>query len=208
MPTSPITINTLPSAPTTLDPTNFDLRADALLSALPQMVSQINSVALTTYSNAVQSENAAAAASVSGAPTWISGGTYALYDVTYSPANDKIYRCILAVSGSTLDPSINNTNWKYVSFEKPLYYVNVASYTCQIGVKYIVKYVSGPVALQGPATANDGDSFDIVLTNGFDNNTFNPSPYTFNGVAGVCTLDNIYTAIKVQFIDGGWRVSV
>ena len=81
MPTSPITINTLPSAPTTLDPTNFDLRADALLSALPQMVSQINSVALTTYSNAVQSENAAAAASVSGAPTWISGGTYALYEM-------------------------------------------------------------------------------------------------------------------------------
>lgn len=208
MSSSPITITPLPPAPTTLDPTNFDSKADALLSSLPQMVTEMNSVAATTYSNALNAENAAATASVSGAPNWVSGNNYTLYTVVFSPITEKIYRCILTINGGTTDPSADPTHWKLVNFDSPIVYVNTSTVTCQLGYKYVIKYAGGSVSITGPASASDGDYFEIVLINTRTDNTFNPTPYTLNGVSGVCTLDNAYLAIKLQMLDGGWRISV
>ncbi|RAK68828.1 hypothetical protein [Phenylobacterium kunshanense] len=65
MPTAPTPIAALPTpVPTTADPANFDTRADALLEAMPDMVTEMNSVADVTYDNAV--EAAASAAEVAG----------------------------------------------------------------------------------------------------------------------------------------------
>jgi hypothetical protein len=55
VPTAPTPIAALPTpVPTTADPANFDTRADALLEAFPDMVTEMNSVADTTYDNAVE----------------------------------------------------------------------------------------------------------------------------------------------------------
>lgn len=212
MPSVPVTITALPEAPSSLDIANFDSRADALLSQLPTMVTQINSVASTTYSNAQAAENAAAAASVTGAPSWVSnyttGGGYQLNTVVFSPVNYKVYRCILAISGGTTDPSADPTHWRFVSFEMPLVYVTGSTMSLQVGVKYTITYGSGASALTLPTTPADGDSLCIIVANDVATNTIDPGIYTINGVAGVCTLDSKYAAVKLQFLNGGWRFSV
>jgi hypothetical protein len=61
-PVSPVAITVLPTPPSTLDPTNFDSRADATLLAQQVMVPQINLATTATYTNAVSAfENATSA---------------------------------------------------------------------------------------------------------------------------------------------------
>lgn len=55
----PTAITPLPTPPTTADPANFDVRADAFLGALPAMVTQINSSNATSYNNAVEAAQGA-----------------------------------------------------------------------------------------------------------------------------------------------------
>ena len=57
---------------------------------------------------------AEAAATSAGAVAWVSGTTYALGAVVWSPANRRIYRRIVAGAGTT-DPSADGTNWADVS---------------------------------------------------------------------------------------------
>lgn len=65
-----MTITPLPEAPSTADPTNFEAKADALLSQLPTMVAQFNTdiaginaaVASTSAAAAIAQASAAAAA--------------------------------------------------------------------------------------------------------------------------------------------------
>lgn len=84
------------------------------LTAVPQM----RAVALNVWNNATQAYNAAqaaiahAAAAVAAvnATAWVSGSTYAIGDVRYSPVNGQSYRRITAGAGTT-DPSLDTTNW-------------------------------------------------------------------------------------------------
>jgi hypothetical protein len=53
---------------------------------------------------------AAAAASAATASAWVSGTTYSLGAVVYSPANGRGYRRMVAGAGTT-DPSADAVNW-------------------------------------------------------------------------------------------------
>lgn len=60
MPTAPAAIPLIPTpVPSTSDPSNFDVRADATLTALPDAVDGMNAAGITTYDNAVEAEASA-----------------------------------------------------------------------------------------------------------------------------------------------------
>ena len=128
-------ISTLPTAPSRQDPANFADEADAFLGALPDFGDEANalasyvdgvaatvdtdataaavsaSAASTSATNAANSATAAAnSAASAGGVLWVSGTSYAVGFVVYSPIDFQNYRCIQATSGTT-DPSLDETNW-------------------------------------------------------------------------------------------------
>lgn len=116
------TITTLPTPPSRSDPINFADRADAFLGALPTFGDQANAVAAevnadaTAASTAKTQAEAAAATALATANTdiWVSGTTYAVGVVRYSPITFLSYRRKTAGAGTT-DPSADATNWQLVA---------------------------------------------------------------------------------------------
>lgn len=118
--------------PSRTDPTNFSVRADNFLGELPDFATQVNALAteLTALGNTVETNkntavtaanNAQAsafaatgsannAATSSGAVLWVSGTTYSLGALVYSPITGRTYRRKIAGAGTT-DPSADATNW-------------------------------------------------------------------------------------------------
>lgn len=110
------TITALPTPPSRQDPTNFNDRADAFLSALPQFATEANLVASETNiasTNAVNANQAVIAAT--NITKWVSGTTYANGAVVWSPINGLGYRRITASGSGTTDPSLDTTNYKQVN---------------------------------------------------------------------------------------------
>lgn len=118
-------ITVLPPAPDRATPATFASRGDALLAALPTFVTEANALqtdvtaklvtASSEATNASASATAAAssataAASSSAAVIWVSGTTYAIGNVIFSPINFQNYRRKTAGAGTT-DPSTDTTNW-------------------------------------------------------------------------------------------------
>ena len=67
--------------------------------------------ATTQATNAANSATAAAnSAASAGGVEWVSGTSYAVGYVVYSPIDFLNYRCIQATSGTT-DPSLDDVNW-------------------------------------------------------------------------------------------------
>ena len=128
-------ISALPSPPSRQDPANFADEADAFLGALPTFQTETNAsgtyidgkaaevdtdaatattqagIATTQAANAANSATAAAnSAASAGGVLWVSGTSYAVGYVVYSPITFTNYRCIQATSGTT-DPSLDEVNW-------------------------------------------------------------------------------------------------
>lgn len=121
-------IAALPTPPSRSNPDTFANLSDAFVAALPTFQSETNSAgtyidgigtsvdadaatASTAATSATASATAAAnSAASAGGVLWVSGTTYAVGYVVYSPIDFQNYRCILGTSG-TVDPSLNETNW-------------------------------------------------------------------------------------------------
>jgi len=129
MATPPSPITALPTPPTRDDSVNFSARADAFLAALPVFGTETNAVAVNAYNNAVLAEAGATSASTNAtiaanaatlatsavnASLWVSGTTYALSAIVWSPLNGQLYRRIIAGAGTT-DPSLDTVNWVSVN---------------------------------------------------------------------------------------------
>lgn len=130
------TITALPTPPSRNDPASFAARGDALLAGLPLFVTETNAVAsevnaaatsaaasattATTQATTATTQAAAAAtsaanaAAANGGQLWVSGTTYALNALVYSPLTARSYRRLVAGAGTT-DPSLDATNWKLLS---------------------------------------------------------------------------------------------
>jgi hypothetical protein len=80
------------------------------IGAMNTDIAQVNADAISAAASAT------AAANASNASAWVSGTTYALGDVVYSPVNYQSYRRIIAGDGTT-DPSADVTNWTKISAE-------------------------------------------------------------------------------------------
>lgn len=107
---TPTAVTTLPSAPTASDPSSFDTKGDTFVAALTPYQQQMNALASNVYNNAVE-----IASNIGASSIWISGSTYTVGTVRFSPLDNKNYRCIVATSGSDItDPSSDFTKWKVV----------------------------------------------------------------------------------------------
>lgn len=124
--------------PSRTDPANFSVRADNFLGELPDFATQINALATelnaigtqveanktaaqTAETNAQASAFAAAgsannAALNTGAALWVSGNSYSIGALVYSPLTSRTYRRKIAGAGTT-DPSLDATNWTPVILE-------------------------------------------------------------------------------------------
>lgn len=116
-----MTIDALPTPPNRANPATFADLGDDFLGALPTFATQANALeanvdaleAAAAASAAAAAASAAASAASASAPIWVSGTTYAIGDVTWSPINAQSYRRITAGAGTT-DPSIDGTNWTLI----------------------------------------------------------------------------------------------
>lgn len=181
MPMTPLT-----TPPSRTDPTNFAARGDALLSALPTFVTEANALeanvvlkeasavaqaatATSAASGAAASQTAAAASA--GAIAWVSGTTYAIGDVRWSPANRLNYRRIVAGAGTT-DPSADATNWTGVG-------------AAQYGSLDVVAVAAGSAdVITGsylPAVATLTNGMVLYFKSGFANTTATPT-FSPNGL--------------------------
>ena len=128
---APPTLTPAPSpAPTRADPANFNVRADAyhtwlvphvnteLPAVFTWMTARQNDVAALAQDAedqvALAEAAAGAATSAANASIWVSGQTYAIGVVRFSPINFLSYRRKTAGAGTT-DPSLDVTNWALVA---------------------------------------------------------------------------------------------
>jgi len=115
-------ITALPTPPSRQDPSNFNDRADAFLTALPTFQTEANALqadvnakqilAASSETNAATS--ATAAANTAGVSIWVSGTTYAIGANRFSPITFLTYRRKTAGAGTT-DPSSDPTNWQLLT---------------------------------------------------------------------------------------------
>jgi hypothetical protein len=153
--TPPVAPDALPTTPTASVPTGFALTMDTFLAALTPFRTQLVALATNCYNNCLDalasagasaasaatalgfSNSAAASASAaavsSGVAIWVSGTTYAIGDVRFSPANSGTYRRRTAGAGTT-DPSTDTVNWTLISYGSlPVIYVTEEKASGAIG---------------------------------------------------------------------------
>jgi len=132
---TPPTITALPAPPNPDDRSTFNTLAYPWSVAVGDMTAEIDAVAANVYANAVSAQDqvtlasgqvtlataqadsaansamiAQGAASTAGSIAWVSGTTYAVGDIRYSPIDFLTYRRKTAGAGTT-DPSADGTNW-------------------------------------------------------------------------------------------------
>lgn len=126
MPTTPPATTPMPAAPDPDNRSTFDTLAYPWANAQETLRTELGSLATNVYNNAVEAVGgastattkaaeataaAAAAAANANAQQWVSGTTYAVGDVRWSPLNYLAYRRKTAGAGTT-DPSADATNWE------------------------------------------------------------------------------------------------
>lgn len=128
MPTiTPVPVDAAPVVPDSSVATpTFDAQYEAFNTwQKNELQPKINALATNVKANAddayTSATTASAAATVAsgalsamGAVTWVSGTTYAIGDVRYSPINMQSYRRKTTGAGTT-DPSTDTTNWAYLA---------------------------------------------------------------------------------------------
>lgn len=125
-----MTITALPASPLPTDSaSDFNSKAFTWVAALDGFTTEANALAVAVNSDSVTATNGATtattkageaaasatnAAATAGVVKWITGTTYAIGDVVWSPANFQTFRRKTAGAGST-DPSSDSTNWTQIT---------------------------------------------------------------------------------------------
>ena len=219
------TISALPTPPSRSDPANFAARGDAFLGALPTFVTETNAVASEVNTNAANAETSAAtattkasqaaasaaaalqsvadAAAVAGATQWVSGTTYAIGNVVWSPLSYLNYRRKTAGAGTT-DPSLDSTNWASIGSPSSLPISIISSNTSAVVSTHYVFTASLTLLLPSSPTVNSvvqwTDLSDLTT------NIIDPNGNNIRGVAGSMTLNAKNTSGQLVYSGAtkGW----
>lgn len=223
---TPPPISAMPTPPSTSDPANFDARADAVLAAWANNVSQMNALGSNVFGNAsdaatsasaaaasktaaaasetASAANAVAAATHAGATAWVSGATYAIGDARYSLINLRVYRRITAGAGTT-DPSLDLVNWAPAVPSITVRFITGTSVTAEAWDHIVLTNVA-PSTVTLPATPASGDTVAVTPGNGLATNTIARNGQTIMGLTQDMTLDNAMISATLRFLNGTWRI--
>lgn len=229
-------ISALPTPPTRQDPANFNARADAFLAALPTFRSEANALeanvdareanaiaqaaAAQTSANNAAAQAAAAAASATaalgsaqasaanaGAPAWVSGTSYSVGQVVWSPITQLVYRRRVAGAGTT-DPSADSTNWALVAGGLPqLVEITATSATLSAGHHAVLTNVS-QTTVTLPPSPTVFDYAWVTPANGRVDNRIARNGQNIMGLAEDLDIDNANVTVQLRFIGGtrGWSL--
>lgn len=169
-------ISTLPTPPSRQDPANFATEADAFLGALPTFQSEVNAAgtyidgigaAVDADATAAAASAASAAASASAASqvasVWVSGGTYTIGNVRFSPITYSTYRAKTNHSGVTTDPSVDTTNWANISGFSALTDFGVTSSAAELNYNDITTLGTSQASKVVTADANGDVKFSNAI---------------------------------------------
>lgn len=226
MATSPTPITPLPTpVPQRSDPANFATRADALLTALPTMVTQTNATATNVYDNAVDAlssansaagsastaftqanaaaQSAAAAAAAAGAVQWVSGTTYSIGNVVWSPLTYLSYRRKTSGAGTT-DPSMDNTNWALIGAPSVFPVSSINSNTTAIATSHYL--FTSTLQLTLPPSPDVGTSVQFTDLSASNTASINPGSEKIRGVSGVMNLNTKWASAILVYTGAtlGW----
>ena len=151
-------------------------RAEAAESALMPISGGAFSGAITVlspttnYNPATKSYVDSAIYSGGAAPIWVSRNTYTSGNVVFSPANFQTYRHVTVSSSSTVDPSIDGTNWAEVGGGGVLYLtydnrIQLRSTPSSNGAQAVVDGI-GLFIFSTGSTVTDDDETAFVATGG------------------------------------------
>jgi hypothetical protein len=227
--TTPPSVTAPPAAPSRSSPGTFAALADAYHAWLSPFVTQIAALATNVYNNAVDaynnalagaasaaaalvSQNAAAAsaqaaAASAGASIWVSGTTYAIGDVRWSPATRYTYRRITAGAGTT-DPSADPTNWVLAGGTAPqLIVVSATTQAAQANAHYILTNVAASTVTL-PASPTVGDPVWVSGANGLTTNVIARNGNKIHGVSEDMTLIFVNETVQLRYESAsfGWRL--
>ena len=227
--TTPPSVTAAPSAPSRTVPSTFAALADAFLTWLVTFRTQVVALASNVYDNAVDCYNNAVAAAASaaaalasqtaaaasaqasaasaGASIWVSGTTYAIGDVRWSPATRYVYRRITAGAGTT-DPSADAPNWVLAVTGAPqLFIITGTTQTAQANGHYVLTNVAAST-LTLPASPATGDPVWVTVGNALTTNVIARNGKPVMGLAEDMTIDSATATVCLRFVDNtlGWRL--
>ena len=218
----------LPTPPGPTDSTSvFNTRAFAFLAALPIFQTEANAVeaavdadaaaaaasaaasaswaSASADSAAVANNSALAAAAAAGAAAWVSGTTYTLGAVVWSPITRLVYRRTVAGAGTT-DPSADTTNWALAAVGQPqLVIVTGTSVAMSAGMHAVLTNAALSTATL-PPSPQPGDTCWIAAGNGRLDNVVAHNGQRIMGLLEDMTLDSASVTVQVRFINStlGW----
>lgn len=158
-------------------------------------------LATTQANNAAAS--AASAAASAGASVWVSGTSYAIGDVRWSPISVRIYRRTTTGAGTT-DPSADGTNWRAVDVI-PVTVVSGTTQTAVAGNQYALTNASAST-LTLPATPAAGDTVVVSIANSRTDNIIARNGSTIMGLAEDMTVDNSNATVTLRYLNSSWRL--
>lgn len=149
--------------------------------------------------------NAALAATYGGATVFVPGSLFLQYTVRFSPNNQRSYRKTTVAMNHSIDPSVDSVNWQLIGFDYPIIVVNSATFNIVQGYDHVLTF-AGAVTLTGPALAPTA-SFGILVDNGREDNTFDPSGFPIYDTSGVMTLDDAFGNFIFRYVNNKYRIS-
>lgn len=218
-------ITQLPNPPSRQNPASFANEADALLSALPQFVTEANALQTDVNNKQIQAADSAtasadsaaesaasatsaatsaiAASNASSAPKWVSSTNYTEGQCTWSPSTFLTYRAKANITNSTVDPSLTSL-WEVLNSEMAKSVTTSTAFTALHNWHYILTG-AGLTSVTLPTPSNYM-KVRITVANSRDDNLVLKGTSTIMGLNEDCRLDNKFITVTFEYLNNTWRV--
>jgi hypothetical protein len=134
---------------------------------------------------------------------WVIGTTYALGDVRYSPATQRVYRRTVAGAGTT-DPSADGTNWRVVDVDPVVVVVSATTQAAVAGSHYVLTNVAATTVTL-PASPASGDTVWVTVANSLTTNVIARNGKTIMTLAEDLTIDNATATVELRYVNTDWK---